>query len=359
MSLAISGACRSAQLRGCNQCVEYGSCEARPAEYREVELKAGLAASAALIGVLGWGGTRALVAWIERNPDPLTREQLLAEPQGEEITITRPDGTLLRALVAGDGPVVVLVHGYTVTAAEWNVVWDELLARGYRVIAFDQRGHGRSTLGAEGIGSEPMAADVAAVLEHFDVRDGVLVGHSMGGFVTIRAVLDHPDLAPRLRGLVLFATYAGRVLDGAPQNKLQIPLLERGILQRLIRYKTVATLFGAAQCGTRPSSAMIRVFTEGFQQHVDEHGPHIDIVRAFAREDRYPRLGEITVPTVVMVGAADRTTPPSHSRRLADGIPGARLVTVPRAGHALNWEAPDELVKVIESFGVHRDSLYG
>ena len=54
-----------------------------------------------------------------------------------------------------------------------------------------------------------MAADVAAVLRHFDIRDGVLVGHSMGGFVTIRAMIDHPDLGQRLRGLVLFATWAG------------------------------------------------------------------------------------------------------------------------------------------------------
>lgn len=315
-------------------------------------IKAGLAAGAALLGtgLLGWAGARTVVARIERNPDPLTREQLLAEPQGEEVTITRPDGTVLRALSAGQGPTVVLAHGYTVTLAEWNAVWDALQSSGFRVIAFDQRGHGGSTLGTEGIGSAPMAGDLAAVLEHFDVRDAVLVGHSMGGFVAIRALLDHPELQQRLRGLVLFATWAGRVLDGAPQNKVQIPLLEHGILQRLIQNKTVAVLFGAAQCGTRPSPAMVRVFTEGFAQHVDQHGPHLDIVRAFSREDRYPRLGEIGVPTVVMVGAADRTTPPNHSRRMADGIPGARLVTIPGAGHALNWEAPDELVKVTESF---------
>ena len=55
-------------------------------------------------GLLGWGGARALVGWIERNPDPFTREQLLAEPQGEEVTLTRPDGTVLRALAAGQGP---------------------------------------------------------------------------------------------------------------------------------------------------------------------------------------------------------------------------------------------------------------
>ena len=291
-----------------------------------------------------------MTARIRRNPDPFPRERLTAEPEGEQVFIERPDGTVLSAVAAGQGPPVILVHGYTARVLEWNLVWDELQARGFRVIAFDQRGHGSSTLGSDGIGSEPMAADVAAVLEHFDVHDGVLVGHSMGGFVSIRAVLDHADLARRLRGLVLFATWAGRILDGAPQNRLQIPLLQLGILQLLMRNQTVAALFGAAQCGTRPSPVMVSVFMEAFNQHLDDHGPLLPIVRAFSREDRYPRLGEIRVPTVVMVGTSDRTTPQSHSRRLADGVPGARLVSVPDAGHLLNWEAPDELIEVVESF---------
>ncbi len=71
----------------------------------------------------------------------------------------------------------------------------------------------------------------------------------MGGFVTIRAVLDHPELAQRLRGLVLFATWAGRILDGAPQNRLQIPLLQHGILQRLMRNETVGRYSGPRNAG--------------------------------------------------------------------------------------------------------------
>ena len=324
-------------------------------------MKSALAAGAASLGaasLVGWAAARAIVALIRRNPDPFPRERLIAEPEGEQVLISRPDGTVLRAVIAGHGPSVILAHGYTASIAEWNFVWDELQARGFRVIAFDQRGHGRSTLGSDGIGSEPMAADLAAVVQHFDVHDGVLVGHSMGGFVTVRAVLDHADLAQRLRGLVLFATWAGRILDGAPQNRLQIPLLEHGILQRLIRNKTVAVLFGAAQCGARPSPAMISAFVELFNQHLDEHGPLLPIVRAFSREDRYPRLGEIAVPTAVMVGTSDRTTPQSHSRRLAKGIPGAWLVTVPDAGHLLNWEAADELIEVVESFPAQHDSNF-
>jgi pimeloyl-ACP methyl ester carboxylesterase len=146
---------------------------------------------------------------------------------------------------------------------------------------------------------------------------------------------------------VLFATWAGRIYDGAPHNRLQIPLLQAGILQRLARTRTGGILFGALQCGKHPSPAMIAVFLDVFLRQA--HTSLLPVVRAFAREDRYPRLGEITVPTVVMVGTADRSTPPNHSRRLAAGIPGARLVTVPDTGHMINWEDPDALVEAIVS----------
>ncbi|GAB2745877.1 alpha/beta fold hydrolase [Streptomyces bullii] len=306
---------------------------------------------------LVWGGAaaalavmaaaRATAGWIERLPDPVPYERLRREPEGEEVFLSRPDGTVLRTIVAGDGPPVVLAHGYGASLLGWNLVQATLVACGHRVIVFDQRGHGGSTFGADGIGSGPMAQDYLAVLEHFDVRDAVLVGHSMGGFLALRAVLDHPGVARRLRGLVLFATWAGRIYDGAPQNRLQIPLLERGILQRLARTRTGGVLFGAVQCGKQPSPAMIGAFREVFLQQA--HTPLVPIVRAFAREDRYPRLAEIAVPTVVMVGSADRSTPPRHARRLADGIPGARLITVPDAGHMLNWESPDALVQAVLS----------
>jgi len=86
---------------------------------------------------------------------------------------------------------------------------------------------------------------------------------------------------------------------------------------------------------------MISVFLEGFEQHMHDHGPLLPTLKAVARENYYPRLPEISVPTVVMVGTADHITPLSTARRLAAGVPGARLVTVPDAGH---WPDPDWLV---------------
>ena len=100
---------------------------------------------------------------------------------------------------------------------------------------------------------------------------------------------------------------------------------------------------------------MISVQRESYAQHLQHGGSLLPMMQAAVREDRYPRLAEITVPTVVVVGSADLATPPRHSRRLADGIPGARLITVPDAGHMLNGEGADELVEVIESFAAQRD----
>jgi non-heme chloroperoxidase len=169
---------------------------------RRIATFAGGTALVGAMGFAGWGAARAAVAAIERNPDPFPRDQLAREPEGEEVLIHRPDGTVIRAVVAGEGPTVVLANAYGTPVTEWNIVWDRLLDHGHRVIAFDPRGHGRSTIGSAGIGSESMAADDAAVLEHFDVHDGVLVGHSTGGFIAIRALVEHPELAGRLRGLV-------------------------------------------------------------------------------------------------------------------------------------------------------------
>lgn len=89
----------------------------------------------------------------------------------------------------GQGPSAVLAHGFAISLDEWNVIAEALVAGGHRVIAFDQRGHGRTTIGSDGVGSRQTAGDYAAVLEGYDVSDGVLVMHSMGGFVGSRLLV--------------------------------------------------------------------------------------------------------------------------------------------------------------------------
>lgn len=290
-------------------------------------------------------GARRRAHAIRQGTDPFPYEVLSAEPRGERLTVERPDGTRIRVIVAGDGPTVVLAHGIYMSVIEWSALWDLLLARGYRLVAFDQRGHGESTIGSNGISTASMAGDYLAVLEAVDAHDAVLLAHSMGGFLAIAAILDVPGVADRLRGLILMSTFPGDVLRGAPQNKAQIPLITSGILPALVANDTVGTIFGSGLCGDDVSPAMVQVFLETFRKA--DHRPLVPILEAFGTEDRGDRLGEITVPTIVLCGSKDQTTPPWQSERLADGIPGAQAWWVPRAGHMLNWEATGAIVEAI------------
>ncbi|KAI9008696.1 Alpha/Beta hydrolase protein [Hyaloraphidium curvatum] len=310
-----------------------------------VVLAAVAAATAGLIGLAARSVARE-AARLRALPDPIPRAELFADPPGAVTHTTRPDGTKLRVVdTGGDGPAVVLSHGYGVTAKTWNVVAHALAKKGFRVVTFDQRGHGGSTVGADGIATLPMAGDLVAVFDHAGVTDAVLVGHSMAGFLSIAALTELDGLASKLKGLILFASFAGDVGRNAPQNKVQIPLIKWGILQRIVSGDDVGALFAASILGDRPFPAAIDAFLSEFRaQDLARLTP---ILEAFEKEDRGPLLPRITVPTVVICGKADKTTPPWQTARLVEGIPGAREVLVEGAGHMLNWEAPDALVEAV------------
>lgn len=292
------------------------------------------------------------VQLLKRHPDPIPLEVLRADPRGETQMLVLPDGGTVRTVTAGSGPAVVLAHGFSVSLREWNVVMDRLVEQGFRVIAFDQLGHGQSTLGQAPLAVSTMVAVYKQVLEAHDVKDGVLVGHSMGGFLSLAALLQLPELSSRLKGLVLFASTAGDVSRGAPQNKIQIPLLRSGILTALVRHDLFSLPFGASLMGQLPSPGAILSFREDFL--AQDHAALVPILDAMVETTFYPRLHELRLPTVVICGREDKTTPPWHSERLAEGIPDAQLVWVEEHGHMLNWEAPEALITVVHQ--LHRDS---
>ena len=265
---------------------------------------------------------------------------------GEEKQIPSYDGGSIATISAGEGPTVVLAHGFGVDRDEWNVVGAMLVDEGFRVVAFDQRGHGRTTAGRDGISSAAMARDYVTVLESYDVRDGVLGTHSMGGFVGIRFLLDHADVArERLRGALLLATFAGDVNRDNAQNRLQIPLIRTGVLPFLVRTDVVGKPFARTIMGKKGNDAMGAAFLTMFR--AQDFGPLVPILRAMVEENRYPRLGEIDLPVAIMVGTDDRTTPGFHTDELHAGIPGSTLERIPDVGHMVVWEDPDVVVAAL------------
>ncbi|HYO17069.1 MAG TPA: alpha/beta fold hydrolase, partial [Dermatophilaceae bacterium] len=125
---------------------------------------------------------------------------------------------------------------------------------------------------------------------------------------------------------------------GAPQNRAEAPILRSHLLPRLTANPTIGTLFAASFFGPRPSPAMLTAFLHLIQSR--DSAALLPLLDAFTTDDLLARLPAIDVPTVIVCGLADRTTPPRDSRRLAAAIPGARTVWVPGAGHMLPWEAP-------------------
>lgn len=267
-------------------------------------------------------------------------------PRGDEHVLERPDGTRLFSISAGDGPTVVLAHGYLLDLSIYKEIFERLVSSGMRVIAFDQRGHGRSTIGAEGLGPVALAGDYRALLEHYAVRGGTLVAHSMAGFLSVVFCLEHPDAVQRhVSRLVLLGGNAGAVARGSLQNKVQTPLLKSGLLPKLWRLPVIGNALVAQLFGARPAPLRVEQTRQILlSQRVEQTWP---MLNAMLHDDFYPRLGQINLPAVVLCGTLDRTCPAWHSRELAQRIPGAEATWLEGKGHMLMFEAPEVIIEMI------------
>ena len=207
--------------------------------------------------------------------------------------------------------------------------------------------HGQSTIGSAGVSTAQMASDYAAILEAYELTNTTLVGHSMGGFISIAFLLDgHAASVSRVGSLLLMGTFASDVNRDNPQNRVQIPPIKSGILQRLLRFGPVGQEFTKSLIGDDYKPEMADAFVPTFMQA--KHSRLIPILQAMVDESRYDRLNEITIPTTVLVGEKDKTTPAFHTEDLHRGIAGSKLVRLPGIGHGLNWEAPDRVVEEIK-----------
>jgi non-heme chloroperoxidase len=272
----------------------------------------------------------------------------LSQPLEGTVNIIRTaDGADLYTMVMGDGEkTVVLAHGYGFTLNEWNVIAPRLLASGCRVILFDQRGHGHSGIGPQKISTVMMAADYCTVLEYYNVKHAILAGHSMGGFLAIKALLDHPEfMRERIERLVLIASFAGNINKKNIQNRLQICLMRTGLLIRLMSIKSFGKAFARSLMGDNPDPEVMRAVLDMFLSQ--NHPALLPILSAFGEESYYDQLYKITLPCTVLIGSRDKTSPPFHTNDLVRLIPNAQKVTVEGKGHPLNWEAPEAICDVI------------
>lgn len=278
--------------------------------------------------------------------------------------VERPDGAVLDGLVVGPGSgaaggmrgvppttaagadpgTVVLSHCWTGTRATWEPVAARLVAAGCRVVLYDQRGHGASTMGPSAPTVEVLGGDLAAVLDSLDVHDAVLAGHSMGG-MTLQALAVHrPDVvAERVRGMVLAGTAGFGVAAGLLARPVRFVSGDRRV-ERLMAGRLGPAL-SRASVGRRPRQAHLVATRDAWlSMPTDVRRQFLVALQAM---DFRAGLARVAVPTTVVVGSRDLLTPPRLGRAIAAAIPGARIVEVAGAGHMLPYEEPDLLAELI------------
>lgn len=303
-----------------------------------------IAAGAVAVGALA----AAAVARRRRAIDP-DGEAWPELPEGRPLVVPSTDGAHLAVSVAGpaDGPTVVLAHCWGGLRSFWAAVARDLVDDAHRVVVYDQRGHGESTLGDAVLSIEGLGHDLRAVLDAVDAHDAVLVGHSMGGMTIQSYAAEHPDdFGRRVRGVVLVGT-AARTLGRAVPAALVDRFLGDGRAE-WTRRGAVGRRMVRGAIGERAQRGHIDLTLEGFAAVTGQ--ARAGFLVAMAGMD-LRGAGEVMgrVPTRVLVGTRDGLTPPRLGRQLADGIPGAELEVIPGAGHMLPLEVPDRIVAAVRS----------
>ncbi len=289
-------------------------------------------------------------------------------------TISTDDGAKIHVVERGKGRPIVLLHGVTLSADIWALQMREL-SEDFRVIALDQRGHGLSVPGTERFGKETyeiknkessigspvtyrMAMDLKSVLEELDLRDVILVGHSMGGMVAMEYSVNLASNTPdeKVSALALTSTAADQLvripgIEGASEPlmvgvdsllKTASRRKDHFIPKGDLSYWTTRLAFGKS-----PDPAHV-CLTEDIIRAVAPAWV-TEILSSLVKFNISSQLHTIKMPTSVLVGSSDVLTPPWYARRIAARITNSELYVIPGCGHMSMLERPADLAKMLQA----------
>jgi 3-oxoadipate enol-lactonase len=257
-------------------------------------------------------------------------------PQGSFVEV---GGAKLYYEECGSAPqAVVLVHDGVLDSSAWDDVWPEF-CKHFHAIRYDRRGYGRSPAATSGYYA---ADDLAAIVRHLALKRVAVVGSSHGGEISINFTLDHPEMVEQL-------VLVGAVVGGMPYSKhflergeaLGKPL-EKGDVHGAIEIASQDKyLTAAGSSGARKRMAEILSASPQDLTHAELELPV---------KPALPRLGEIRIPTLLLVGDADIPDVHAHAGAIEAGIPRARRVVIREVGHLMYLEKPAEFSRVIVEF---------
>jgi len=261
-------------------------------------------------------------------------------------TITTKDGTQIYYKDWGEGPVVTFSHGWPLNADAWDGQMHFLARNGFRVIAHDRRGHGRSTQSSSGNDMNGYADDLAALFEALNLKKVSMVGHSTGGGEVARYIGRHGT--QRVARAVLIGAVPPIMLKSAA-NPEGLPLevfdgIRAGVAaDRSQYYKDLAVPFyGANRPGAKVSQGILDQFWLWSMQSGQKNA--YECIKAFSETDFTEDLKRFDVPTLFMHGEDDQIVPVHDAaKKAARIVKGAREIYYPGAPHGLTATMQDKV----------------
>src|SRR5882757_5823593 len=294
-----------------------------------------LIGGAAVVGVTGLS-----ITTFASQPKPASTLAPQRKNQGEaqmNMIITK-DGTTIVYKDWGTGPTVIFSHGWPLNADAWDAQMFFLGQQGYRVVAHDRRGHGRSEQTWTGNEYDTFADDLAELLQQLDLKDVTLVGHSMGGGEVARYIGRHGN--KRVKKAVIIGGIPPVMLK-SDKNPGGLPMsVFDGIRAGLVAdrsqfYKDISLPFYGYNKPDAKVSQGVRdsYWRQGMQSSVVAS---YECVKAFSETDFTEDLKKFEVPTLIIHGDADQIVPISDSAELSSKIvKNATLKVIPGAPHGL------------------------
>ncbi|MGQ3070191.1 MAG: alpha/beta fold hydrolase [Ferrovibrionaceae bacterium] len=269
--------------------------------------------------------------------------------------VTVKDGTRIYYKDWGSGQPIVFHHGWPLSADDWDAQMMFFLNQGYRVIAHDRRGHGRSSQTATGNEMDTYAADVAAVTAHLDLRNAVHIGHSTGGGEVARYVARY-GAGGRVAKAVLIGAVPPIMLK-TDKNPGGLPIeVFDGFRAALVANRAqffrdipAGPFYGFNRPGAKVSQGLIDNWWR--QGMTGGAKAHYDCIKAFSETDFTEDLKKIDVPTLVMHGEDDQIVPIADSALLSVKLlKKGTLKTYPGLPHGMASTHPEEINKDLLAF---------
>jgi pimeloyl-ACP methyl ester carboxylesterase len=261
--------------------------------------------------------------------------QTVAQPR--EASADLPGVRLWFTDSGGSGAPIVFVHAATGSSRVWEFQRPVFTAQGYRVVTYDRRGYGRSTVDPAGPQPGTGADDLNALMDHLKIDRFHLVGTAAGGFVAWDYTLSFPK---RLRSLVV-ANSIGGVQDAEYQEAMR-----RLRTPDFLAMSPDMRELGPAYRVSNPAGAERWRELERTARPTSAQPPP----QTFRNRVTFALLETITVPTLLLTGDADMYAPPPTMRMFAARVKGSQAIVIPESGHSAYWEQPDIFNRTVLDF---------